>query len=140
MERERVFNPGTTFTLNEPVNIGAVGLNASKRYGGNLAFYASESYNGTYFPQLEYGTTSTDYEPYTEQTYSITPPRPLNRLSSYDGTKSIALDYADIDSGHWHYETDMQELKDLAFTRDKQNNNQYDNYNKRYHFYDLHVF
>lgn len=45
---------------------------------------------------VEAGNTATPYEAYTEQTRTITPPHPLNKIGSY-------TDVCDVDDGVWKY-------------------------------------
>lgn len=45
---------------------------------------------------IELGSVATDYEPYTEELKTITPPAPLNGIGSN-------VDFADVENGEWKY-------------------------------------
>lgn len=48
--------------------------------------------------QLERGDTPTAYEPYTEQSFSVIPPKPLNAVGD-------CKDVCDVENGVWRYRT-----------------------------------
>lgn len=54
--------------------------------------------------QVEISTTATEYEPYREQTVSVTPPRPLNKVGEL-------ADICDVEKGVWEYMNDTYVAK-----------------------------
>lgn len=54
--------------------------------------------NVTATVQLERGDTPTAYEPYTEQSFAVIPPKPLNAVGDYK-------DVCDVENGVWRYRT-----------------------------------
>lgn len=81
-------------TLIAPGNTdGKIAVNKDVTYNGNItkAYIAvgkDMTVNRVYYPQIEYGTVATKYEPYKEQTLTLTSDRPItkwDRLVEQDG-------------------------------------------------------
>lgn len=64
--------------------------------------YVSFSYDtqqyGNKKVMVEFGNSKSAYEPYTEESRTIIPPRPLNAIGEYK-------DFADVENGDWVYKT-----------------------------------
>ena len=86
-----------SFTLTEPFNV--TGMSCYGLYNS-----VGKTVDLTVYPQLEYGSTATAYEPYVEPiTRTITPPRPLNAIGNFH-------DMLSVDSGEWKYRNQVLDI------------------------------
>lgn len=59
--------------------------------------------------QIEVGSVATPFEPYTEQTVTINPPIPLNKIGEYE-------DICDVEKGLWRYRNSIEDITTTVYS------------------------
>ena len=109
---------------NEWIAVSSVNINENKTFekvidvvGVYIRFVKGETYDVLLYPQVEYGTQASEYEPYKEQ--SVTLPITLNAIPvssggnvTINGQQYIA-DYVDVEKGKLHRKVKRLNLKDV---------------------------
>ena len=104
--------------------VSSININETKTFekaidvvGVFITFIKGETYDVLLYPQVEYGTQASNYEPYKEQ--SIALPITLNAIPvssggnvTIDGQQYIA-DYVDVEKGKLHRKVKRLNLKDV---------------------------